>query len=212
MRNYTLFDKLCIQADQALKVIGGQTQSTERPNPAANIETTELSPQQAKASAALMRINHVGEVCAQALYQGQAFTAKTERVRQEMQRAAAEENDHLEWCQQRLNELESRPSYLNPLWYVGAFSIGAVAGFLGDKWSLGFVVETERQVEEHLVGHLNKLPETDTKSQAIVAQMKIDEAQHAADAEQLGARKLPGWIKSTMRFQAKVMTTTAYWI
>lgn len=212
MRHYNLLDQLCLQFDQALKTINGELPKAQRLNPANDIVTSELSRTEQKHAASLMRVNHVGEICAQALYQGQAFTAKSDVVKQEMQQACIEENDHLQWCNQRLQQLNSRPSYLNPIWYAGSFTIGAVAGWLGDKWSLGFVVETERQVEQHLASHLSTLPENDLQSRAIVNQMKIDEAEHANKAQNLGAKTLPDWIKTIMRFKAKVMTTSAYWI
>lgn len=211
-RSYTLIDKFCLQFDQALRVVTGQTSPVTREDPAATVEDNVLDKKQQNLSAALMRVNHVGEVCAQALYQGQAFTAKSEQIKIAMQQAAAEENDHLAWCGQRLIELQSHPSYLNPVWYSGAFLIGAVAGLIGDRWSLGFVVETERQVEAHLANHLQKLPEKDSKSRAVLLQMKIDEAKHADLAVANGAAELPSWIKALMRLKAKIMTTTAYWI
>ena len=211
-RHYSFFDKLCLQFDQSLKVLSGEVIPTGRVNPATVVEEGDLDAQQAEQAAALMRVNHVGEVCAQALYQGQALTARNETVRIEMQQAAQEENDHLLWCAQRLTELHSRPSYLNPLWYTGSFMLGAVAGLAGDRWSLGFVVETERQVEAHLASHLQQLPEPDYKSRAIVAQMKIDEAKHAATAQANGAKNLPQWVRVLMRTKAKIMTITAYWI
>ena len=161
-------------------------------------------------SGALMRVNHVGEVCAQALYQAQALTARTPQMRAQMLAAAREETDHLAWTQQRLRDLGDRPSLLNPLWYVGSFSIGLLAGRLGDAASLGFVVETERQVEAHLASHLDRLPETDHASRAIVAQMKADEARHAEDALAAGAAPMPEPVKWLMRAAAKVMTTVAH--
>lgn len=212
MRNYTFLDTICLQFDNALKTLQGDVTTTGRANPADNIVDTKLSASEQKQAAGLMRVNHVGEVCAQALYQGQAFTAKTDKIRHEMQQACAEENDHLHWCQERLQQLNSRVSYLNPIWYAGSFAMGAVAGFLGDKWSLGFVVETENQVEQHLAGHLDALPEGDLKSRAIVGQMQVDEAEHAAHAASLGAADLPKWVTGVMRGKAKVMTTLAYWV
>ena len=157
-----------------------------------------------------MRVNHVGEVCAQALYQAQALTARTPALRRQMAAAAQEETDHLAWTEQRLRELGDRTSLLNPLWYAGAFALGLAAGRAGDAWSLGFVVETERQVEEHLAGHLSRLPERDAASRAIVAQMRDDEAQHARAAEQAGAARLPAPLRLAMRIAARVMTTTAH--
>jgi 3-demethoxyubiquinol 3-hydroxylase len=157
-----------------------------------------------------MRVNHVGEVCAQALYQAQALTARTPELRTQMEQAAREEQDHLAWTEQRLRELNDRPSLLNPLWYAGAFAIGLAAGRAGDRWSLGFVVETERQVEEHLAGHLDRLPAADAASRAIVARMKDEEAGHARGAEAAGAQPLPRPVRWAMRAAAKVMTTTAH--
>ncbi len=166
---------------------------------------------QAKALAgALMRVNHVGEVCAQALYQAQALTARSESARAQMLAAAGQETDHLAWTEDRLKALGARPSLLNPLWYAGAFAIGLVAGRLGDAQSLGFVAETERQVEAHLAGHLERLPSEDTASRAVVAQMQADEAQHARNAEASGAARLPWPVQQAMKLAAKVMTVTAH--
>lgn len=159
-----------------------------------------------------MRVNHAGEVAAQGLYQGQALTAKLNNIREKMQHAADEEIDHLVWCQQRLQELDSHTSYLHPLWYLGSFTIGAVAGLAGDKWSLGFVAETENQVSEHLASHQRKLPNDDLKSKAIITQMREDEIQHAKMAVSAGAADLPRGIKWLMTITAKVMTATAYWV
>lgn len=160
-------------------------------------------------SAALMRVNHVGEICAQALYQGQALTSRSAQVREKMQEAADEEIDHLNWCQSRIEALGGHTSYLNPLWYLGSFSLGVSAGLAGDKWSLGFLAETERQVVKHLESHLHRLPEQDTLSRAIVEQMAIDEAKHATMAEESGAAELPEAIKQFMRITAKIMTTVS---
>ena len=173
-------------------------------------DTTELSELEKKAAGALMRVNHVGEVCAQALYTAQAFATDNEALRAHFIRAGAEETNHLAWTEQRLKELGDRPSLLNPLWYAGAFGIGLVAGKLGDKVSLGFVVETENQVEAHLDSHLNLLPAGDHASRAIVAQMKDDEARHALNAKELGAMDLPAPVKGLMTAVAKVMTTVAH--
>ncbi len=159
-----------------------------------------------------MRVNHVGEVCAQALYQAQALTTPNAALRAHFEQAAREEEDHLAWTRQRIEALGTHTSWLNPLWYAGAFGLGWVAGRSGDALSLGFVVETERQVEDHLADHLARLPAGDLSSRAIVAQMKADEAQHAANAEQAGARALPAVVRGLMRAAAKVMTTTAHWI
>ena len=159
-----------------------------------------------------MRVNHVGEICAQALYHSQALTARDPRIRERMQRAAAEENDHLAWCEQRIRELGARQSLLNPLWRIGAFTIGTTAGLAGDKWNLGFVAETERQVVAHLEDHLGKLPENDTRSREVVAQMKEDEHRHAQAAITAGAAELPPPVKGLMRLASKVMTSTAHWV
>jgi ubiquinone biosynthesis monooxygenase Coq7 len=179
-----------------------------RPYPGTGPEADMGEAERAKA-AALMRVNHVGEVCAQALYAGQALTAKNEAVRGELEQAAREETDHLAWCEQRINELGGRKSLLNPLWFGGAFGIGVVAGLLGDKWNLGFLAETERQVEAHLDGHLQKLPEADARSRAVVEQMKIDEAKHAQTAVDHGGAPLPSPVKWVMQRAADVMRKTA---
>ena len=162
--------------------------------------------------AGLMRVNHAGEVAAQGLYQGQAATARLDSVRAAMESAAEEENDHLAWCEQRLTELGSRPSILNPIWYAGAFTIGATAGLIGDRWSLGFVAETERQVVRHLEEHLDRLPMDDERSRAILEQMKIDEEHHGSTAEEAGGAKLPTPIRHLMGVVSKVMTRGAYWL
>ena len=209
-REYTPADRLLLQFDQALRTVFGKPPLTERPDPAATVAEAELDPQQARHSAGLMRVNHVGEVCAQALYQGQAMTARLPDVREAMERAAQEENDHLDWCERRVRELDSHLSYLNPLWYAGAFGIGAAAGAAGDKWSLGFVAETERQVVAHLQDHLDRLPPEDRKSRAILEQMEKDELRHATAAVDAGAAELPAPIRKLMTLASKVMTTTAY--
>jgi ubiquinone biosynthesis monooxygenase Coq7 len=202
-------DSWIISADQALRTLAGGAHAS-RPSPSA--EESPLSPAERKLSGALLRVDHVGEVCAQALYQAQALTARDPRLRAQMQRAADEEVDHLAWTERRLEQLGERTSFLNPLWYAGAFGIGLVAGLAGDRWSLGFVVETERQVEQHLAGHLDRLPANDAPSRAIVEQMKSDEAQHAAAAEQSGAAAVPAPIKLAMHLAAGVMTRTAHHI
>ncbi len=206
-----LVDSLICQFDQALRTLAPGAVSAARPNPAENIAATELDQDSERThSAGLMRINHTGEVCAQALYQGQALTAKLPDVREKMEAAAAEEVDHLSWCEDRLTELNSHPSLLNPLWYGMSFGIGAVAGLAGDKWSLGFVAETENQVCEHLSDHLAKLPESDLKSKAILEKMLSDEAQHAEMAESAGAAELPKPIKQSMSLLSQAMKKTAY--
>jgi ubiquinone biosynthesis monooxygenase Coq7 len=194
-------------ADQALRTLSGGTHAA-RSAPAA--AESSLSRAERELSGALLRVDHVGEVCAQALYQAQALTARDERLRAHMQRAAEQEVDHLAWTERRLAQLGARTSLLNPLWYAGSFGIGLIAGLAGDRWSLGFVVETERQVEQHLASHLDRLPINDAPSRAIVEQMKRDEAEHAAAAEQNGAASLPGPIRLAMRLAARVMTQTAH--
>ncbi len=210
---FSLIDRLIIQVDQGLRSLAAKS-GTEisRANPSEGIKETTLSDQQRKHSAGLMRVNHAGEVCAQALYQGQALTARHSETRENMKQAALEEKDHLNWCEQRLQELGSHTSYLDPLWYVGSLTIGIVAGLVGDQWSLGFVAETERQVVRHLQGHMDKLPFVDEKSRAIVEQMHHDEAEHATMAVESGAKELPLLVKTMMGATAKIMTTVAYWI
>ncbi len=201
-------DRLLISLDNALRTLAGPAHAG-RPNPAASHGDAELAPQDRALSGALMRVNHVGEVCAQALYQAQALTARSEDLRRQMQVAAREETDHLAWTQQRLDELGARASLLNPLWYAGSFAIGVLAGSLGDRASLGFVVETERQVEQHLAGHLGRLPAADQRSLAIVAVMQDDERRHAEEALDAGAAELPPPVRWLMKGAARVMTETA---
>jgi 3-demethoxyubiquinol 3-hydroxylase len=205
----TPLDTLLAAAEAALRTLSGATTST-RPSPAAQIVGDALTAQDKRLSGALMRVNHVGEVCAQALYQAQALGTRDAALKSKLLLAAQEETDHLGWTQQRLDELGAHPSWLNPLWYAGSFGIGWVAARAGDSVSLGFVVETERQVERHLDHHLNALPVADAASRAIVTQMKADEARHARDAEALGAQALPAPIRWLMRAASKVMTTTAH--
>lgn len=200
-------DRLLASVDNALRTVAGKVHA-RREVPAA--PAADLSPGERGLSGALMRVNHVGEVCAQALYQAQALTARTPELRAQMDHAAREEADHLAWTQQRLDELGDRPSLLNPLWYAGAFGIGLLAGRLGDRVSLGFVIETERQVEQHLAGHLDRLPASDQRSRAIVEAMKQDESRHASDAAAAGGVELPPPVRWLMRGAAKVMTTTAH--
>ncbi len=211
-RVYSPIDTLLINLDQGVRTLFGRPQVTERQNPAKGLEETELSDQERSHVARLMRINHTGEVCAQALYQGQALTAKLPEVRAKLERAAQEENDHLDWCESRIKELDNRKSLLNPLFYAGSFAIGALAGAAGDKWSLGFVVETERQVESHLEGHLQQVPEHDAKSRAILEKMKHDEIGHANLAQAAGGAELPQPIKLAMQLTSRLMTKSVYWI
>jgi ubiquinone biosynthesis monooxygenase Coq7 len=206
-----LTDRLIAGLDQALRTVAGVAHAA-RPNPAQAVagDDSDLTPAQRRDAGALMRVNHVGEVCAQALYQAQALTARTETLRRQMLQAAREETDHLAWTAQRLQELGDRPSLLNPVWYAGAFGIGLLAGRLGDAASLGFVVETERQVEQHLQGHLERLPAADERSRAIVRAMRDDERRHADEALDAGAMTMPAPARWMMRAAAKVMTTTAH--
>jgi ubiquinone biosynthesis monooxygenase Coq7 len=202
-------DRWISSADHALRTVAG-TVHAARPNPAGSASGEPLDDAGRRLAGALMRVNHVGEVCAQALYQAQALTARSPALRQQMDQAAREETDHLAWTQQRLDELGAHASWLNPLWYAGAFGIGLVAGRLGDPVSLGFVVETERQVEQHLAGHLSRLPAGDQRSRAIVQAMQDDERRHADGAAAAGGLPLPPPVRWLMRAAAKVMTTTAH--
>lgn len=205
-----LLEPLITAADRALRAVCGFVQAS-RPSPAEDLRS-DLSDAERREAAALMRVNHAGEIAAQALYHGQALAARGERTRALLLQAAREESDHLAWCQTRLTELGSRPSLLNPVWYVGSFAIGAVAAAFGDRTSLGFVAETERQVEGHLDDHLNRLPAGDERSRAIVRAMRADEARHASSAHAAGAPRLPGPVQALMRQTARVMTHTAYWV
>jgi ubiquinone biosynthesis monooxygenase Coq7 len=209
-RTYSLFDRLVMNFDQAVRTLAGRPLVTGRPNPADDREEAGLSDAEKRESMRLMRVNHAGEVAAQALYQGQALTARLPVVRGRMERAAEEENDHLDWCEKRVKELGGHVSYLNPAWYLGSFAIGAAAGAIGDKWSLGFVAETEKQVIEHLDGHLQRIAPQDGKSRAIVEQMKIDEAHHGAEARRAGGVDLPQPVKQLMKLTSRIMTGVAY--
>lgn len=205
-------DRFLIGVDSALRTVAGHAHSARPYPPSVGGASADddLDPDARRLSGALMRVNHVGEVCAQALYQAQALTARDEPLRRQMEQAARDETDHLAWTERRLQELGDRPSLLNPLWYAGAFGIGLLAGRAGDAVSLGFVVETERQVEQHLATHLERLPQADQRSRAIVAQMKADESRHAADALGAGASSLPWPVRGLMRLAANVMTRTAH--
>lgn len=207
----TALDTALNAADGALRTLFAAPRAS-RTCPTVPGEKTELAAQDKVLSGALMRVNHVGEVCAQALYAAQALGTRDAALREHFLQASREEGDHLAWTKNRLDELGARPSLLNPLWYAGAFGLGLVASRLGDRLSLGFVVETERQVEAHLASHLERLPAGDHESRAIVAQMKDDEALHAREAEQAGALQLPAPVKALMRSAARVMTTTAHYI
>jgi ubiquinone biosynthesis monooxygenase Coq7 len=205
------FDDLIRVFDRSLRVISGVS-AAHRPNPAAKLSEQPLNEQERRHSAGLMRVNHVGEVCAQALYEAQARFARNPVTQAQLRHAGEEELDHLAWTAARLTELGSRPSLLNPLWYAGSFALGAIAARMGDARSLGFVVETERQVEAHLNSHLSELPASDLRSRAIVAQMRDDEASHGASAQAMGAADLPLPVRTAMRGMAKLMTGTAYYI
>lgn len=204
-------DRLILQFDRALRTVFAPAVS-RRPHPDAGLPEAELSESEKRHAAGLMRVNHSGEVCAQALYQGQALTARNPEAQQALLQASEEETEHLAWCERRLNELGSHKSLLNPLWYTGSFAIGVLAGALGDRWNLGFLAETERQVEAHLEGHLRRLPEQDAKSRAIVEQMKADEIRHAETAIAHGGAELPLPVKLAMKLSSRVMTQVAYWV
>jgi len=202
-------DRLIAEFDRALRAVVGVA-SASRPSPAEDKPEAELDTRARAHAAALMRVNHVGEVCAQALYQGQALTAGNARIKAALEQAAREEQDHLAWSADRIRELGGRTSLLNPLWYAGSFSIGALAGLLGDRWNVAFLAETERQVEDHLTGHLEALPTDDERTRAVVSAMRADEAKHGATARGLGGEDLPAPVKAAMRFASKIMTTIAY--
>lgn len=209
-RHYSLFDRLIGQADNALRTVARGHQGTGRASPVEDSEVPALTDSERRHVAGLMRVNHTGEVCAQALYQGQALTARLPRIRRQMEISALEEEDHLAWCEKRLDELNSHASLLNPLWYAMSFGIGAGAGVIGDRWSLGFVEETEIQVCAHLETHMARLPQQDERSRKILAQMRDDEAAHATKAKRAGAMRLPGPVRKAMKLTARVMTATAY--
>ncbi len=211
-RHYSLFDRIVGQLDQAVRTIAGPTPSAQRPNPAADAAEATLAEDERILAGRLMRINHAGEVAAQALYQSQAVTSRQPRLREAMQQAAREENDHLAWTEERIHELGTHTSYLGPFWYAGSFAIGALAGLAGDRWNLGFVAETEHQVVRHLDDHLSRLPHHDARSRRILEQMREDELHHATTAIEAGAHRLPEPVKLAMRLTSKIMTRTAYWI
>jgi ubiquinone biosynthesis monooxygenase Coq7 len=212
IRELSPIDRLLAGADKALRTVAAPAGRPARDYPAGSIEEHDLNAAQRSHAAGLMRVNHAGEVAAQALYQGHAMVARDKTIQEQMQHAAAEEFDHLAWCEQRIQELGEEPSRMSPIWYAGAYAIGAASGLLGDKWSLGFIAETERQVCAHLDRHLDGLPAEDAKSRAIVETMRDEEAQHGESAVAAGAVDLPGPVKTLMRLTAKVMTRTAYWV
>lgn len=208
-RQYSLFDRLIVEAQRALETIGGKPVAT-RVNPAAAQADIVLDDADRRHAAGLMRVNHVGEVCAQALYMGQATVARDPAIRAHLVAAAQEETDHLAWCADRLGELDSRPSLLNPVWYAGSYAIGLLAGLRGDGYNLGFVAETEHQVEAHINKHLDRLPPADMRSRAILTAMKADEARHAREAEDAGARSVPFPVPQVMAAASAVMKAVAY--
>ena len=213
MRQLGFIDHCLGEIDKAIRtIIPPKARFSQRNILAEYSNDDKLTPEEKKQIAGLMRVNHTGEVCAQALYQGQALTATLTPVKAQLEQAAQEENEHLAWCEQRLTELNSRPSLLNPVWYIGSLLIGATAGLAGDRWSLGFVAETEHQVAAHLQSHIEKLPEKDERTRAILQQMYTDEAQHAQMAEKAGAAELPNPIKKLMTKIAQLMTKTSYYI
>lgn len=202
-------DRIIVEFDRALRTVATSAR-TVRPHPGRELDEADLTDEERRHALGLMRVNHCGEVCAQALYQGQALTSRDASVREALQAAADEETEHLAWTERRIYELGGRKSVLNPLWYVGSLSLGVAAGLLGDKWNLGFLAETERQVEAHLDGHLRDLPATDGRSRAIVDQMRLDEIRHAEMAVCFGAAELPRPVRSGMRLSAKLMTGLSY--
>ena len=205
-------DRLIEEFDRGLRTLTKSSRRAQRSNPAKPLEENNLSEKEALLSGRLMRVNHAGEIAAQGLYHGQALTAKNDATLNQMQISAKEEEDHLAWCDQRLNELHTPRSLIGPIWYLGSYTIGATAGLFGDRWSLGFVAETEDQVEKHLDSHLKKIPSQDQKSRAIIEKMKQDEHQHGQAARDLGGKPLPAPVQKTMQLMSKLMTTGAYWL
>jgi ubiquinone biosynthesis monooxygenase Coq7 len=204
-------DSLIVELDRGLRAVFGVARAV-RPMPGSEIDGADLSSEERREAAALMRVNHCGEICAQALYQGQALASENADLKHALERAAREEEDHLAWTEQRIAELGGRTSLLNPLWYLGSLAIGFAAGKFGDAWNLGFLKETEKQVERHLQGHLDRLSAKDVRTRTVVAAMQRDEAGHARTAEALGAKELPPPVKAGMAAAAKVMTTASYWL
>ncbi len=211
-RDIGQLDRLIVAFDHVLRGAAGTDPGSAPENPAGDVADDALDDGERRHSAGLMRVNHAGEVAAQALYRGQSLVARDPRTREAMEQAAREENDHLVWCRTRLEELGSAPSLLDPLWYAGSLAIGAAAGLTGDRWSLGFVVETERQVVEHLDDHLAQLPDGDRRSRALLERMQSDEQSHATRAHAAGGAPLPPIVRRAMRAASKVMTRTAYWV
>ncbi|MFQ6004524.1 MAG: 2-polyprenyl-3-methyl-6-methoxy-1,4-benzoquinone monooxygenase [Woeseia sp.] len=211
-RQLSPVDRLLGGVESFLRTVAAAPAHSARENPATDVADAPMSASEKSHSAGLMRVNHAGEIAAQGLYQGHATVARDPHIEDQMQRAADQELDHLAWCEERLKDLGAGPSLLNPVWYGGAFLIGAASGSLGDRWSLGFIEETERQVVQHLTGHLGRLPANDAKSRAIVHKMRDEEALHGENAKDAGAADLPAPIRHVMRFTARVMTGTAYWL
>ena len=211
VRSMIDLDTLLMRADKALRTLFAPA-ATLRAQPGEDVPEAELADAEKRHAAGLMRVNHAGEICAQALYEGQSLTARNREVQRALEQAAWEETEHLAWTERRIEELGGRKSLLNPLWYAGSFALGAAAGLIGDKWNLGFLAETERQVVSHLEDHLGRLPETDRKSRAILETMRDDEARHATTAVTHGAAELPGPVKLAMRLASRVMTRSAYWL
>ncbi len=212
MQQLDLPDRVIVHFDQALRTLLGKARGSGRKNPGEYQPPVDLSAEEARHAAGLMRVNHAGEVAAQALYEGAGVTAHQPAVKQLMQQAAREEGDHLIWCRERLKQLGSHTSYLDPLWYVGSLAIGGIAGAAGDRWSLGFVVETEHQVVAHLDDHLKRLPSKDSNSRAILELMREDEGRHATAAHHAGGAQLPWPVRKAMHLVSRIMTRTAYWL
>lgn len=211
-RRYSALDRLLIELDQALEASLGNPRAAASAHPDEDVPEPDLGPAERREAARLMRVNHTGEVTAQALYQGQSWLSREPRVYERLRRAGAEEHDHLAWCGRRISELGGRPSLLNPVFYAGSLGLGALAGALGDRWSLGFVAETENQVIGHIDRHLGRLPEPDTRSRAILDRMQADEARHGEDARRAGGASLPRPARALMAVMSKVMTTTTYYV
>ncbi|OGT46262.1 MAG: hypothetical protein A3F17_09055 [Gammaproteobacteria bacterium RIFCSPHIGHO2_12_FULL_41_15] len=211
LRHYTPLDHLLMQIDEGISTLRGHF-SSQRPSPAANIPEPRFNTHEKRQTVGYLRVDHAGEVCAQALYRGQAIMARSVSVRQLLHQAALEETDHLAWCYERLRELNGHRSYFNILWYGGAFSIGLLVGLVGDAWSLAFVIETEKQVEAHLNKHWHQLAEKDSKTRVLIEQMRVDEVHHGQSAARMSSQTLPSPIKKVMAWSAAVMTTIAYWV
>lgn len=212
MPTLSITDRIIAEFDRGLRTLTSTNRSSQRPNPGDSLLECDLNEQDRTTAGRMMRVNHAGEVAAQGLYHGQALTARNQETLQRMQQSASEEEDHLAWCEKRLEELQTPRSMIGPLWYFGSYAIGATAGLFGDRWSLGFVAETESQVEQHLTQHLDRLPTNDEKSRVILQQMKTDEQQHGEAARNLGGVELPKPVCNAMRLVSKVMTTGAHWI